>query len=274
MNTSRPYTKLNDRTFGKKDTKNSSYCQDDLEQATEQIQCLKEKISQNATILQECFKDITWISSQFPESDTQIKGYLCDNELSYPMALMKRVEECAIRRTLGPDQKFEIHESTRCISLPLLDDKDDAEYSKFVADEAEIVCHNNICRGNNVSLLKECIFQNSSTKGTICVSDKFKKESRGKSNVGKVIDYCWNYLMSHEQFVNSTVKQIPNSDEGWVKFFCSHDYYNKRMALPSSEPFNSCLERMLRLGLSIREYGKEVANGPSIQTLDSRPQDF
>ena len=238
---------LNDRTIGKQDSNNRSYCQDDLEQATEQIQCLKEIMQKNVTILQKCFKDITLTSSLFPESDAQIKSYLCDNKFSYPMALMEKVEECAVRRTLLPDQPFEVHEATKCISLPLLGDKDDYEYSRSVADDIEIMYHNNMCRGNNVSALKEYIFQNSSTNQTACVSNEFKKESREKSNVGKVIDYCWNYLMSHGQFLNSTVSEIPNSDEEWMKFFCSHDYYNKRMALPSFEPVNSCMERMLQL---------------------------
>ena len=238
---------LDERIWRQQDNNNRSYCQDDLDQATEQIQCLKEFMQKNVTILQKCFKDITWLSSQFPESDAQIKSYLCDNKLSYPMALMKKVEECAVRRTLLPGQRFEVHEATRCISLPLLDDKDDDDYSRFIADDIEIVYHNNMCQGNNVSALKEHIFQNPSTNRTACVFDKFKKESFRKSNVVKVIDYCWNFLMSHGQFVNSTVSEVPNSDEKWMKFYCSHDYYNKRMALPSFQPVNSCLERMLRL---------------------------
>ena len=53
--------------------------------------------------------------------------------------------------------------------------------------------------------------------------------------------------MSHGQFINSTVSEIPNSDEEWMKFFCSHEYYNKRMALPSSGPVNFCMARMLQL---------------------------
>ena len=66
--------------------------------------------------------------------------------------------------------------------------------------------------------------------------------------------------MSHGQFVNSALKEIPNSDEEWVKFFCSHDYYNKRMTLPSSEPVNSCMKRMLQLDSRSVTEGRRISN--------------
>ena len=245
--------KLNDPTNltidKPQNTNNRSYCDYDLQEAIEQIKCLKEKTQENVIILEMCFKDITWTSSQFPTSDAQIKSYLCsdNNKLPYPLALIKKVEECAIRQIRGPNEYSWDTTPEICISKEMFYGTVDDDYNSFVPDDIQIVYHNQMCRGNNVSAIKEWLSNKPSANATACVSDKLKKESVGKSNVGKVIDYCWSFFMSHGQFVNSTVKEIPNSDEEWIKFYCSHDYYNKRMALPSFQPVNFCMARMLQL---------------------------
>ena len=236
--------KLEDPVIAKQG--NRGYCQTDgTKKLSENIRCLKQRTGGNETTLNKCFKNIT-LTSPYPTSDDEIKSYLCDgdNKIPYPLAIMKKVELC-----VNEDLDLEDNDAL-CFTKQLLKKSGEDEYYEMLTRSSlEIIYYKHICLVKNITAFKEMIYGNFLPwyNGMICAAKKIKKESRGKSYVGKVIDYCWSYLMSHGQFINSTVSFIPNSDEEWMKFFCSHDYYNKRMALPSFESMHSCMERMLQL---------------------------
>ena len=241
------------------------YCQaDGTKKISQNIRCLKQKMEGNETILNKCFKDIT-LTSPYPTSDNEIKSYLCDgdNQIAYPLALMKKIELCVNK---------ELNHGL-CFTEELLKKSGENEYYSMLPESSlEITFYNQICLLKNMTAFKEMIVGDIVPwyNALVCTAQKFNKESRVKSNVGNVINYCWNYLMSHGQFLNSTMKEIPNSDEEWMKFYCSHEYYNKRMMLPSFEPVNSCMERMLRLDSRSVVQGKSMSNprrSPDEETL-------